>query len=80
MTAKEWRDRNPRAKRNIRDAANLAQLIILSNLENLNAEYIKAGLSQQERLERLHSIAVSQMRSIADTSSVKRLEERFREK
>jgi len=80
MTAKEWRDRNPRAKGNIRDAANLAQLIILSNLENLNAEYIKAGLSQQERLEHLHSIAVSQMRSIADTSSVKRLEERFREK
>ena len=79
MTAKEWRDRNPRAKGNIRDAANLAQLIILSNLENLNAEYIKAGLSQHERLERLHGVAVSQMNSIADTTSVKRLEERFRE-
>ena len=77
MTAKEWRDNHPKEKGNIRDMANLAQLIILSNLEMLNAELIKAGLSQGERLQRLHTTAVSQMKSIANTASVKRLEEHF---
>ncbi len=77
MTAKEWRDKHPDAKGNIRDAAGLVQLIVLANLENLNAEFIKAGLSQPERLKRLHDTAVSQIRSIANTASVKRLEKRF---
>ena len=73
MTAKEWRDKNPDARGNIRDAANLVELIVLSNLENLNAEFIKTGLPQAERLKRLHDTAISQLRSIAATASIQRL-------
>ena len=62
-----------------RDAANLVELIVLSNLENLNAEFIKAGLSQAERLKRLHDTAISQLRSIAATASIQRLKDRFDE-
>lgn len=47
MTAKEWRDQNPDQKGNIRDYANVSQLVCLSNLENLNALFINEGLSQQ---------------------------------
>lgn len=78
MTAREWRDSHPKEKGNIRDTANLAQLIVLANLEMLNAELIKAGLPQADRLQKLHATAVSQIKSIADTASVKRLEERFK--
>ena len=79
MTAKEWRDKNPEARGNIRDAANLVELIVLSNLENLNAEFIKTGLPQAERLKRLHDTAISQLRSIATTASIQRLKNRFDE-
>ena len=78
MTAKEWRDKHPKEIGNIRDTANIAQLIILANLEMLNAEYIKAGISQSDRLQKLHATAVSQMKSISSASSVKRLEEHLR--
>lgn len=77
MTAKDWRDKHPKEKGNIRDLANLPQLIILANLEMLNAEFIKAGLPQRERLQKLHDIAVSQLKSISNSASVKRLQERF---
>ena len=77
ITAKEWRDTHPKEKGNVRDAANLAQLIILANLEMLNAEFIKAGLSQRDRLQKLHDIAVSQLKSISNVASVKRLQKRF---
>ena len=77
MTAKDWRDKPPKEKGNIRDSANLPQLIILANLEMLNAEFIKAGLPQRERLQKLHDIAVSQLKSISNSASVKRLQERF---
>ena len=79
MTAKEWRDKNPDARGNIRDAANLVELIVRSNLENLNAEFIKTGLPQAERLKRLHDTAISQLRSIATTASIQRLKDRFDE-
>jgi len=49
-TAKEWRDKNPKKDGNIRDYATVYQLVCLSNLESLNAEYIKEGLPQSERL------------------------------
>ena len=77
MTAKDWRDKHPKEKGNIRDSANLTQLIILANLEMLNAEFIKAELQQRERLQKLHDIAVSQLKSISNSASVKRLQERF---
>lgn len=64
MTAKDWRKVNPGAKGNIRDVATIEQLIVLANLETLNAEFIREGMSQEERLWRLNNIAVYQMNSI----------------
>ena len=61
MTAKEWRELNPDLKGNIRDYANINQLICLSNLENLNAVFINKGKSQSERLLELNKIAIQQM-------------------
>ena len=55
MTAKQWRDSHPGAKGNIRDYANVSQLVCLSNLENLNAVFIADGLFQAERLARLNN-------------------------
>ncbi len=61
MTAAQWRDNNPDKEGNIRDYAEVSQLVCLSNLENLNALFISEGLSQQIRLERLNKIAIQQM-------------------
>ena len=61
MTAAEWRKSNPNLKGNIRDYANINQLICLSNMENLNSVFINDGISQEERLERLNKIAIQQM-------------------
>lgn len=57
MTAKEWRESNPEEAGNIRDSADVLYLIVLSNLEVLNASMIEEGKSQKERLEKLNSIA-----------------------
>lgn len=62
MTAKEWRDANPDLKGNIRDYANINQLICLSNMENLNAVFINKGMEQKERLIELNKIAIQQMK------------------
>ena len=62
MTAKEWRDENPDLKGNIRDYANINQLICLSNMENLNAVFINTGMEQKERLIELNKIAIQQMK------------------
>ena len=61
-TAKEWREENPDLKGNIRDYATINQLICLSNMENLNAVFINEGLAQSERLEKLNTIAIQQMK------------------
>ena len=61
MTAAEWRKSNPDLKGNIRDYANINQLICLSNMENLNSVFINDGISQEERLEQLNKIAIQQM-------------------
>lgn len=61
-TAKEWRDKNPNKKGNIRDYANVSQLVCLANLENLNAVFINDGLAQSERLQKLNQVAISQMK------------------
>ena len=58
MTAKQWRDSHPDLKGNIRDYANVSQLVCLSNLENLNAVFINEGMSQAERLTKLNAIAI----------------------
>jgi hypothetical protein len=76
MTAGQWRDGHPNSKGNIRDEANAAQLVCLSNLENLNALFINEKLSQPERLKKLNQIAIGQMRLLVDDSGVKRLDRR----
>ena len=62
MTAKEWREKNPLLAKNgnIRDYTDLVHLLILNNLENINAELIKNNLSQRERLIKLNDIARKQ--------------------
>lgn len=73
MTAKEWRDANSKAEGNIRDHADVTQLVCLANLENLNAEFIRAGLPQKERLLKLNESAIVQMKSLLGNTSVKKL-------
>lgn len=75
MTNKEWKNKNPSLEGNIRDYANIIQLIILSNLENLNAEMISQGIKSKDRLERLNKIAKKQYSILKDNNSVKRIEE-----
>ena len=72
-TAKQWREENPEEKGNIRDYANVSQLVCLANLENLNAVFIEEGLSQAERLTRLNQIAISQMRILLKDKVVGRI-------
>ena len=74
MTAKEWKDKNPNLKGNMRDYANILQLVILSNLENINAELINQGVSQRQRLERLNEIAKKQFEILQDNSGIKKIE------
>ena len=73
MTAKEWRDSNPRLKGNIRDYATVNQLICLSNMENLNSVFINAGIKQYERLEKLNRIAIDQMKVLENFENRKLL-------
>jgi hypothetical protein len=63
-TAKQWRDENPNEKGNIRDMASIEQLVVLSNLESLNAVLINQGTEQPERLQQLNQIAITQMKSL----------------
>lgn len=74
MTAKEWKDKNPTLDGNMRDYANILQLVILSNLENLNAEMIERGIEQKSRLERLNKIAKKQYDILQDNRSMKKIE------
>ena len=78
-TAKQWRDEYPDLKGNIRDFANVAQLVCLANLENLNAVFIEEGLSQSKRLVKLNKIAISQMQILLSDNSLKKLEDNQKE-
>ena len=64
MTAKEWREQNPGQPGNIRDAATVEQLVVLSNLESLNAAFIRQAISQPDRLKALNDLAIGQLRSL----------------
>jgi len=70
LTAAEWRNTNPDKGGNMRDYATLEQLIVLSNIESINALLIRQGLVQSERLVHLNSTAITQMRSLTRTSLV----------
>ena len=72
-TAKDWRDENPKKDGNIRDYADVTQLVVLANLEGINAELIKQEISQSERLVYLNQIAISQMQSLLGSLSIKKL-------
>jgi len=72
-TAKKWRDENPDKEGNIRDYATLEQLVILTNLESINAVLIRQELPQSERLVKLNEVAIIQMKTLIANSSIKRL-------
>ncbi|MDY0121226.1 MAG: KilA-N domain-containing protein [Sulfurimonas sp.] len=73
VTAKEWRETNKDKDGNVRDYASVEQLIVLSNLESINAELIKQELPQNERLVRLNQTAITQIKSLFSNPSVKKL-------
>jgi len=73
LTAKQWRETNPDKKGNVRDYANVSQLVCLANLENLNAYFIGQELPQAERLQLLNGTAISQMKLLTEDPSIKQL-------
>lgn len=74
-TAKQWREENPELDGNIRDYSSIEQLLVLANLESLNAEFIKMGLPQSERLVKLNLTAISQTQSLTTNTNIKKLKE-----
>lgn len=75
ITAKQWKEANPNAKGNMRDEASIEQLVVLSNMESINALLIEQGLSQKERLLQLNKAAITQMKSLLSNNILKSLEE-----
>jgi len=73
QTAKQWRDANPKLEDNMREYATIEQLLVLANIEGMNAELIHMGLSQGERLKRLNEIAIRQMQVLTSVSAIKQL-------
>ena len=72
QTARQWRDANPKLEGNVRDYAGVEQLLVLANMEGMNAEFIHMGLAQGERLKRLNQIAIRQMQ-VLTASNLKAL-------
>lgn len=70
QTAKQWRDANPDLNGNIRDHASIQQLLVLANIESMNAEFIHMQLSTSQRLMKLNSIAIRQMQSLASNAQL----------
>jgi len=73
MTAKQWRDNFRGTEGNIRDAATLEQLVVLSNMESINALMVNKNLPQSERLIQLNKVAITQMKSLVESRSIKKL-------
>lgn len=67
-TARQWRDVNPKLEGNVRDYASVEQLLVLANMEGMNAEFIHMGLAQGERLKRLNQIAIRQMQVLTSAN------------
>lgn len=72
LTAADWRSANPDTEGNVRDHATIEQLVVLSNLESINAMMIHQGLRQGERLHQLNTIAITQMRSLLGHKTLKK--------
>ena len=75
QTAGQWRDTNPKLEGNMREYATVEQLLVLANIEGMNAEFIHMGLTQGERLKRLNEIAIRQMKSLTAPTTLKALED-----
>jgi hypothetical protein len=73
MTARQWRELNPKTLGNIRDMASIEQLVVLSNMESINAILIHQGMQQNVRIQQLNNIAITQMRSLLANKQLKRL-------
>ena len=73
LTAKQWRDANPKLEGNMRDYATVEQLLVLANIEGMNADFIHMGLDQGERLKRLNQIAIRQMQTLAAHTSARQI-------
>lgn len=74
QTAKQWRDANPKLDGNMRDHATIEQLLVLANMEGMNAEFIHMSLPQGERLRRLNQIAIRQMETLTAAPALRQLE------
>jgi hypothetical protein len=75
QTAKQWRDAHTELEGNMRDHATIEQLLVLANIESMNAELIHMGLPQGERLVRLNEISIRQMQLLTAAAAIKRLKE-----
>jgi hypothetical protein len=75
QTAKQWRDSNPNLEGNMREYATIEQLLVLANIEGMNAELIHMGLPQGERLKRLNEIAIRQMQVLTTAPALKQIKE-----
>ncbi|NQX81594.1 MAG: hypothetical protein HRT66_06335 [Flavobacteriaceae bacterium] len=73
LTASNFKHENPNTKENLRDRASLEQLVVLSNIESINAVLIRQGLEQNERLLQLNQIAINQMRSLLNNNNIRKL-------
>jgi hypothetical protein len=79
-TAKQWRAANPKLDGNMRDHASIEQLLVLANIEGMNAEFIHMDLPQRDRLQRLNEIAIRQMQVLTTSAAVRQLAEQKDEK
>jgi len=70
QTAKQWRDANPGLEGNMRDFASIEQLLVLANIESMNAELIHIGITQDDRLKRLNEIAIRQMKTLTAANTM----------
>jgi hypothetical protein len=71
QTAKQWRDANPKLDGNMRDHATIEQLLVLANIEAMNAEFIHMALPQGDRLKRLNQIAIRQMHVLTASAAAR---------
>jgi hypothetical protein len=73
ITAQQWRKANPGKEGNVRDYSAVEQLLVLANLESMNAEFIRMGMPQGERLRKLNTIAIQQLKSLVGNSNLEKL-------
>jgi hypothetical protein len=75
QTAQQWRKTNPGKAGNVRDYSTVEQLLVLANLESMNAEFIRMGLPQGKRLRKLNAIAIQQVKSLVGNDNLKKLDD-----